>query len=218
VIRPIHPAIRRLAAKLRTTGGRLRHDDRASQIAEFALSLPLLVLFVVGIFDFSSAITLKQKLTTAARDAARVAAADPANDLIGGTTPVPASVVDAFYVVDNYLISEKINDCGLKTAEPTQSGSTLTWSSTAQLNGCPIPGIVFTINRGYFFPPTGGSLAPASCVPPVVPTGTQTAIVGTCVTIQYAYKWQFGGVSGLFGGHFIGPSVITTTAVAINEN
>ena len=46
----------------------------------------------------------------------------------------------------------------------------------------------------------------------------QTAIVGTCVSIQYAYKWQFGGVSGLFGGHFIGPSVITTTAVAVNEN
>ena len=100
-----------------------------SQITEFALSLPLLVLFVVGIFDFSSAVTLKQKLTNAARDAARVAAADPANDLIGGTTPVPASVIDAFYVVDNYLISEKINECGLKTAEPTPAGVPAT--------GCP---------------------------------------------------------------------------------
>jgi Flp pilus assembly protein TadG len=214
VIRPIDSAIRRLV----TSGGQLMHDGRASQIAEFALSLPLLVLFVVGIFDFSSAITLKQKLTNAAREAARIAAADPANDLIGGTTPVPASVIDAFYVVDNYLVSEKINECGLKTTEPTQSGSTLTWSSTAQLNGCPTPGLVFTINRGYFFPSTGGSLAPASCTPPVVPTTGQTAIVGTCVTIQYAYKWRFGGVSGLFGGSFIGPSVIRTTAVAVNEN
>jgi Flp pilus assembly protein TadG len=217
VIRNLHPVIRRFAAQLRITGVRLRLDDRASQIAEFAISLPLLVLFVVGIFDFSSAITLKQKLTNAAREAARVAAADPANDLIGGTTPVPASVIDAFYVVDNYLISEKINECGLKTAEPTQSGSTLTWSSTAQLNGCPTPGLIFTINRGYFFPPTGGSVAPATCTSTAVATG-QTAIVGTCVTLQYAYKWRFGGVSGLFGGSFIGPSVIRTTAVAVNEN
>lgn len=216
--RAIHPAIRRLAAQLRITGGRVRRDDRASQIVEFAISLPLLVLFVVGIFDFSSAITLKQKLTNAAREAARIAAADPANDLIGGTTPVPASVIDAFYVVDNYLISEKINECGLKTTEPTQSGSTLTWSSTAQLDGCPTPGLIFTINRGYFFPPTGGSLAPYTCIPPVVPTNGQTAIVGTCVSIQYAYKWRFGGVSGLFGGNFVGPSVIRTTAVAVNEN
>ena len=51
---------------------RLWDDDRASQIVEFALSLPLLVLFVVGIFDFSGAISLKQKLTNAAREAARV--------------------------------------------------------------------------------------------------------------------------------------------------
>ncbi|MFZ0759119.1 MAG: TadE family protein, partial [Candidatus Sulfotelmatobacter sp.] len=61
-------------------------DDRAAQIVEFALSLPLLVVFVVGIFDFSGALTLKQKLTNAAREGARVAAADPANDLGGGSS------------------------------------------------------------------------------------------------------------------------------------
>src|SRR5258708_28557517 len=89
-------------------------SDRASQIVEFAVSLPLLVFFVVGIFDFSSALSLKQKLTNAAREGARVAAAGPFSDL--GSPPatgVPASVSDAFQVVDNYLLSEKINDCGL---------------------------------------------------------------------------------------------------------
>src|SRR5580704_15539947 len=80
-------------------------DDRGSQIVEFALSLPLLVLFVVGIFDFSGAISLKQKLTNAAREAARVAAADPASDLGSPSGAQPASVLDAFYVVDNYLTS-----------------------------------------------------------------------------------------------------------------
>jgi len=212
VTRTFHRAIRRFATLAGFAG-----DDCASQIVEFAISLPLLVLFVVGIFDFSGALTLKQKLSNAAREGARVAAADPANDLSGSPSPIPASVGDALQVVDNYLISEKINDCGLNTALPVQSGVTLTWGSNVQLNGCPIPGLTFTINRGYFSPQTGATLAPANCTPPQLPSG-QTAIVGTCVTIQYAYKWQFGGVSSLFGGNFVGPSVITTTAVAFNEN
>ena len=51
---------------------------------EFAVALPLQVVFVVGIFDFSGAFTLKQKLTNVARDAARAAAAAPSNDLVSG--------------------------------------------------------------------------------------------------------------------------------------
>ena len=109
--------------------------DSGSQIAEFAVSLPLLVLFVVGIFDFTGALSLKQKLTNAAREGARVAAADPANDTNGLNKNLPVSVIDAFYVVDNYLISEKINDCGMgTTARPTYT-SGLSWVSTA--TGCP---------------------------------------------------------------------------------
>jgi len=174
-------------------------NDQASQIVEFALSLPLLVFFVVGIFDFSGALSLKQKLTNAAREGARVAAADPANDL-GSPSGVPASVSDAYQVVDNYLISEKINDCGLSTFTPTPSG-TLTWQSTAN-TGCPGTGLVFTINRG--------------CITPV--SAIATDMVNTCITIQYPYKWRFSSVSGLLGGTFIGPSNITTTATAFNEN
>ena len=63
---------------------RLWTDDCASQMVEFAVSLPLLIVFVVGIFDFSGAYTLKQKLANAARDSARSAAADPATDLGNG--------------------------------------------------------------------------------------------------------------------------------------
>jgi Flp pilus assembly protein TadG len=194
----------------------LSRDDRASQIVEFAVSLPLLVLFVVGIFDFSGAISLKQKLANAAREAARVAAADPANDLSGTSAPMPVSVNDAVQVVDNYLVSEKINDCQLTGAAPTP-GAGLTWSFNAQNNGCPAPGITLTINRGFYFPQTATDQVSTGCAS-VQPVAGQTAAVGTCVIIQYPYKWQFTGVSGLFGGHFLGPTVITTTAVAFNEN
>jgi hypothetical protein len=174
-------------------------DDCASQVVELALSLPVLVLFVVGIFDFSGALTLKQKLTNAAREGARVAAADPASDMYAS---VPVAVSDAFQVVDNYLLSEKINDCGLSGGgtppTPTQSGLTWTYTSTGS---CPGTGISLAINRGYSPPPVNGIY-----------------LIGTYVTISYAYKWQFNSVGGLVGPRFLGPSTINTAAEAFNQN
>jgi Flp pilus assembly protein TadG len=166
-------------------------------VVETALSLPLLVLFVVGVFDFSGAITLKQKLTNAAREGARVAASDPASDMFAA---VPAAVSDAGQVVDNYLLSEKINDCGLGPtlpATPTQSALTWTYTSTGS---CPGTGISIAINRGCSTQENGINL------------------IGTCVTIKYAYKWQFNSVSGLFGKSFAGLTTLTTKAEGFNEN
>jgi|SRR5271165_6612842 len=185
--------------------GWLLAGERGSQIVEFALSLPLLVLFVVGIFDFSGALSLKQKLTNAAREGARVAAADPANDLGNVSIVPPASVIDAFYVVDNYLISEKINDCGLASARPALTGGTLTWvSTTTGCPGGPSGSLVLTINRG--------------CVTQQSINGTTLNMIGTCVTLLYPYKWQYSSVTGPLGVRFIGPTSITTTATAFNEN
>ncbi len=187
---------------------RIWAEDSASQIVEFALSVPLLVLFVVGIFDFSGALSLKHKLTNAAREGARVAAADPANDLAKFSTTVPVSVSDAAQVVDNYLLSEKINDCGLNTPTWTNAAGSLIW--TAKGTGClsvSTTGLLVTIDRGCVSPQTmtlGG--------------GTQTVyLVGTCVTIAYPYVWQFTSAAGLFSG-FTGPTNITTMAKAFNEN
>src|ERR1700720_891949 len=113
-------------------------EDCASQIVELAISLPVLVIFVVGIFDFSGAFTLKQKLTNAAREGARVAAAAPAND-VAPSNPLPASVDTAFRVVDNYLQAENINDCSISPLSPSHSG--LTWTYTATGNGCATGGL-----------------------------------------------------------------------------
>jgi Flp pilus assembly protein TadG len=176
-------------------------DDRASQIVEFAVSLPLLVLFVIGIFDFSSAITLKQKLTNAAREGARVAASDPASDLGSPSGAFPASVADAFYVVDRYLLSEKINDCGLFSSGPASTGI-LKWTATAATSGCTGAGLILTIQRGNISPST---------------SGPNIDVISTVITIQYPYTWQFTNVSGFFGGISL-PTTITTTATAFNEN
>ncbi len=177
---------------------RLR-DGRASQIVEFALSLPLLVVFVVGIYDFSGAVTLKQKLTNTAREGARIAASDPASDLADPSS-VPVSVMDAYYVIDSYILAEQMSDCGLSAATPALSG-TLTWTSTA--SGCPGgTSLTLTINRGCWATESNGTVD----------------AVNTCVTIKYPYKWRFTGVSGLFGNSFTPTSSITTAAAAFNEN
>lgn len=192
---------------------RLLRSDRAAQIVEFAVTLPLLVVFVVGIFDFSSAFTLKQRLTNIARDAARAAAADPANDLLQPSSTLPQSVTDAFYTVDNGLIASKLNDCGA-TASGSPSG--LTWTFTANGNGCPTVGLTITINRGYYFPMTGGGQPSVSCAPQA-PNG-QTTIVGTCVSIQYFYPWRFGRAASLLGLSWVLPVQIAGIAVVMNEN
>jgi Flp pilus assembly protein TadG len=187
-------------------------DDRGAQLVEFAVSLPLMMVFVVGIFDFSGAFTLKQKLTNAARDAARAAAAEPATDL---SVTLPVSVNDAFLAADNYLAANHIHDCGIAA---TGSPTGLTWTFTASGNGCASPGLKFIINRGYYFPQTGGAPLPSvTCVSQSVARG-QTAVIATCVSIQYAYNWRFGRVASLLGSAVALPTEISATAVAMNEN
>ncbi len=192
---------------------RLLRGERAAQIVEFAVALPLLVVFVVGIFDFSSAFTLKQRLTNIARDAARAAAADPANDLLQPSTALPQSVTDAFQTVDKDLLASNMNDCGV-TASGSPAG--LTWKFTASGNGCPAIGLTITINRGYYFPPTGAGLPTVGCTPQT-PNG-QTTIIGTCVSIQYFYPWRFGRAASLLGASTVLPAQIAGVAVAMNEN
>ena len=50
-------------------GSLLLHDVRGSALLEFAITLPLLVVFVVGIYDFSGAFNQKQKIAQAAQEA-----------------------------------------------------------------------------------------------------------------------------------------------------
>jgi len=189
-------------------------EERAAQLVEFAIALPLLVVFVVGIFDFSGAYTLKQKLTNVARDAARVAAASPANDL---TNAMPASVRDAFDVVDNYLVSNKINDCGITVGSVTPGPSPESWTFSSN-SGCVGTGLIITINRGYFFPVANGAPPAAlDCVPPEQP-GALMAVLSTCVSVQYAYQWRFGRAASLLGSSVALPTKISAIAVSMNEN
>lgn len=201
---------RKMASGIRWLTARLR-DDSASQLVEFAVSLPLLVVFVVGIFDFSNAFTMKQKLTNIARDAARAAAVDPTNDL---DTSTPVSVTDAFHMVDDFLLAQNISDCGL-TYNSSPSG--LTWTFTGTGGGCASGGITVIVNRGYYYPSSGATLPNLNCTSQSIGV-SQMAVISTCVSIQYAYPWRFGKVASLLGSNTTLPTQISGVAVAMNEN
>src|SRR5437773_6489684 len=53
---------------------RLRREERATQIVEFALLLPILLLFVFGIVDFGRGFFTWMIITNGAREGARAAA------------------------------------------------------------------------------------------------------------------------------------------------
>ncbi len=188
-------------------------DDHAAQLVEFAISLPLLVVFVVGIFDFSGAYTLKQKLTNVAETAARTAASDPSGDLVSPSTPQPASVLDAYDLIHNYLTANNMRDCGIT---PTGSPVGLTWTFTGNAGGCPPGGLTIVINRGYYFDSTAATTPTTNCSTPTL--AGQTAVVATCVSISYAYAWQFGRAASLLGRTIILPNTINASAIVMNEH
>jgi hypothetical protein len=112
------------------------------------------------------------------------------------------------------LAANQINDCGITTPG---SKTGLMWTFTANGNGCVSPGLTLKINRGYYFPQTGAVLPSVSCASQA-PGNGQTAVVGTCVSIQYPYPWRFGHVASLLGSAVALPTQISATAVALDEN
>ena len=180
-------------------------DTRATQIAEFAVALPLLLVMVVGIFDFGNAYNLKQKVTNAARDAARFGASESTNDL---SNPSPGSVLAVRDLVSNALISSKVNDCGLGSAAATPAGAATPWKWSFTVS-CGAPGnLVLRVDRGYVFTST------------VTSGGTAIKMISTNVTILYPYKWQFNRVITTLvpTAVYPGTTQIAVTSVVANQD
>ena len=178
-------------------------DTRATQIAEFAVALPLLLVMVVGIFDFGNAFNLKQKVTNAAREAAQMGASQPTSDLTNAT---PASVLAIRDLVSNSLQASRVNNCGLGSAAAVAAGAATPWkwSFTAS---CGAPGnLVLTVDRGYVFTST------------VTAGGTAVKMISTNVTLLYPYKWQFDRVIRLLAPTYIYPGTTQISVTSVMEN
>jgi Flp pilus assembly protein TadG len=183
----------------------LRGESTGSQIVEFAVALPLLLVMVVGILDFGNAFNLKQKLTNVTRDAARLGAGQATSDL---TTGPPPSILALRDVVSNYLQNAKVNNCSLNTAAATPAGGSTPWK-WAFTTACPQGGnLVLTVNRGNVFTSS------------VTTAGNPVKVISTEVTISYPYVWQFNRVIKLIApsASYPGTSLITTDAVVANES
>jgi Flp pilus assembly protein TadG len=161
--------------RLRQAAFRIYRDQNGSALLELAVSLPLLVVFVVGIFDFSGAFNQKQKLEHAAREGAIVAGAQPTSDIETGNSD-PESLHSVVTVVFNSLANSSVltqpnqGSCTATGAAVTQTGP-LQW--TYAVSGCPDT-INIIINRGWVPAVTDPKLA-----------------VGTLVTVIYPYHWRF---------------------------
>ena len=172
-----------------------------SQIVELAVSLPLLMVFVVGITDFGTAFNLKQKANNAAREGARIAANQYMADVVNAS---PTSIIAIHDAVDNYLLAARVNDCGLSSATPTKVG--LTWTYTAN-NGCPGNGtLTLTIDRGNTFQATDANT---------------TTLETTHILISYPFQWRFGSFIRFFApsaNYATGVTQITADAMMTNLN
>jgi Flp pilus assembly protein TadG len=179
--------------------------DEAATMVEFAVSLPLLLVLVVGIYDFGGAFNLKQELNNAVREGARYGASSSTADL-SQTGVTPSTVVATAILVDSYLQTARINDCGLYTVITTTNVTVtppLTWTYTA--SGCSYGTLTLTIQRG--FSKAAGAVA-----------STNIQVIYTQVSIQYPYQWQFNKVIQLLvsGATYVGTSLISTSATVPN--
>jgi Flp pilus assembly protein TadG len=174
---------------------RFFRDEQGAALVEFAIVLPLLVVFVVGIYDFSGAFNQKQKIAQAAQEGAILAGAQPTND-IQTSNGNPDSLQPVVTAIFNSLAGSKVlpnaNTGTCKIPAPIPTRTNLKW--TYKISPCP-DDLFITIDRGWVS--TGG--------PPVA--------VGTIVTVSYPYHWRFNSVIQLL---FPGASYAATTT--LNES
>jgi|SRR5271157_5989181 len=179
----------------------LLRDVQGAAILEFAISLPLLVVFVVGIYDFSGAFNQKQQIEQAAQEGAIIAGAQPMSD-IASSNGNPTSLQAVSTAVFNSLTGSGVLANGACSPPGTASGPVgLTWTYT--ISGCDSFGdaLLITINRGW------------------VPAPGPPTAVDTLVTVQYPYHWRFNSVIQLLipGASYAATTQLTESATVHNQ-
>jgi hypothetical protein len=188
----------------------LWRETEGAALLEFAIALPLLVVFTIGIYDFSAAFDEKQKIEQAAQEGAIVAAAQPTSDLFSDLAPntSPPSLQPVASAVVNSLAGSGVTTAACAPGLPS-APSGLAW--TFNIGGCsnayPLDNLAITINRGWVC----SSGTPCASAPPQA--------VGTTVTITYPYHWRFSSVIQLLvpGASYLAETSLTEAATAHNQ-
>jgi Flp pilus assembly protein TadG len=186
-------------------------DERGSAVLEFAIALPLLVVFVVGIFDFSGAFNQKQKVAQAAQEGAIVAGAQPTGDIATNSSATPTNpaslqpVVTAIFnslAGSGVLTSANKGSCGPPPfSASSQTGLAWTYTISGCSGGFPGDNLTIVINRGTVF--AAGSVV----------------AIGTTVQVTYPYHWRFNNVIQLLipGANYAATTQITEIASVHNQ-
>lgn len=166
----------------------LLHCAEAAELLEFALALPLILLMVVGLLDFSSAYHLKQELANAAREGARLGSSEPIADLSDASPPSVVSIKDD---VTTYLLDAGVNTSFI--------GSTMSYNPTTAIATYYSSGTIgLMIERNYQIYDSSGN-----------------SIQATRVTLTYPYDWTFG-FNRLI--KFLIPSASAASSITITTN
>ncbi|HEX5410696.1 MAG TPA: TadE/TadG family type IV pilus assembly protein [Terriglobia bacterium] len=184
---PARSAVLRLRLRQATVA------EEGSQVLEFAMVLPFLLVFILGIIDFGGAFTLKQKMANAAREGARTAISNTLSDS-SCTSSTPCSIQAAADAVSQYMTGAGQNSSCINPSSPSASG-TLNWTYSCS------NGIQLVINKGYIVTASAGA-----------------AVSATEVTLTYPYTWTFNDVIGLLvhSNTVHLPSRLTTRTVMEN--
>ena len=183
--------------------GSFLKDTRGSSLVEFAITLPLMVVFVVGIYDFSGAFNQKQKIEQAAQEGAIIAGAQPMNDIAAGNSN-PDSLQPVVTAIFNSLAGSGVLPKGSCAPPGAASGPVgLAWTYT--ISGCSGvyagDNLVIVINRGW------------------VSSTASPAAVGTKVTVSYPYHWRFNSVIQLMapGANYAALTQVSESATVHNQ-
>jgi Flp pilus assembly protein TadG len=180
----------------------LLREVQGAALLEFAITLPLLVVFVVGIFDFSGAYNQTQKIDQAAQEGAIIAGAQPMSDIDPSNPSAngPDSLRPVVTAVFNSLAASGVVTKGACVPPGTvvHSGSSLKW--TYKISPCP-DDLTITIDRGW------------------VSASSSPAAVGTKVTVIYPYHWRFNSVIQLLfpGAGYAAITNVTESATVHNQ-
>jgi Flp pilus assembly protein TadG len=197
----------RACALVSTARNLLRRTEGAA-ILEFAIALPLLVVFIVGIYDFSGAFNQRQKIEQAAQEAAIVAGAQPTSDFepVAGQTANPDSLQPVVTAVVNSLAGNGVLTPGACPPPFTGTGPSpaLTW--TYIIHNCsslyPSSDLKVVINRGW-----------------TAATSQSVEVVGTTVRVTFPYNWRFNSVIQLLipGANYAPQTSVQESATVQNQ-
>jgi Flp pilus assembly protein TadG len=174
--------------------GNNRHSSRGAQFVEFALALPILLLLLAGIWDLGSSFVLKQKLTNAAREAARTMVSTPYKAPFGATgcstsTTAPCAVASAATVAQQYLSSAGLNSSWFNPSSPSSSSSaTCEWTYTSGTSSSG-SGPAYELDiKGGVMVESDGTVVPYGAAAPAGSTSS------TQITITWPLTWFASGM------------------------